>query len=434
MKKTKNTRKLLHFPTNSSIMNSLIALVTILIVFGVVLFCFPNLYVKVTSLFAPTKSILQEQIPWIGDESSSIRQIITKNSSTSRTIMWNSVVSQPNGVVEFRIQGEEDWHTVAAKENKVPTFSTALYSHEAHLDELQPGTTYEYRISNQSYKSDIHTFVTASGEDFTALIFPDSQSNDYTDWKHLVASAWTAHHKANFFINMGDLVDNGADLYQWNAWFDATEDMISSIPLAPVLGNHEMYDLGWKNMEPVPYTTFFAVPSNGSSKFNRRYYSFDYNGVHFTVLDTQFVETEDSDDLKREELEWLKRDLDTTQMAWKVILMHRDSLTYASERNNRTAGINDIGTVFMPIFDEYHVDLVFSAHLHTYRNRGHIEDFKRSDKGPLYILTGVAGNVRYSGLWREHPLDVVVAPQPETDNYLVLEKKRRSTDCNGIFT
>ena len=36
-------------------------------------------------------------------------------------------------------------------------------------------------------------------------------------------------------------------------------------------------------------------------------------------------------------------------------------------------------------------------------------------------MTGVAGNVRYPGLWIDHQLDEVVAPQPETDNYLTMQ-------------
>ena len=38
-------------------------------------------------------------------------------------------------------------------------------------------------------------------------------------------------------------------------------------------------------------------------------------------------------------------------------------------------------------------------------------------------MTGVAGDVRYPNLWVDHALDETVAPQPETDNYLVLEAK-----------
>ncbi len=33
----------------------------------------------------------------------------------------------------------------------------------------------------------------------------------------------------------------------------------------------------------------------------------------------------------------------------------------------------------------------------------------------------MAGNVRYPGLWVDHELDEVVAPQPETDNYLTMK-------------
>ena len=51
----------------------------------------------------------------------------------------------------------------------------------------------------------------------------------------------------------------------------------------------------------------------------------------------------------------------------------------------------------MPVFDASHVDLVLSAHLHTYRDRGRIYDFRRAETGPYYIITGVAGDVRYPG-------------------------------------
>ena len=36
-----------------------------------------------------------------------------------------------------------------------------------------------------------------------------------------------------------------------------------------------------------------------------------------------------------------------------------------------TPGFNNIGKAFMPIFDKFHVDVVLSAHYHTYRRHGH---------------------------------------------------------------
>ncbi|MBR0261853.1 MAG: hypothetical protein IJQ85_08695 [Selenomonadaceae bacterium] len=90
-------------------------------------------------------------------------------------------------------------------------------------------------------------------------------------------------------------------------------------------------------------------------------------------------------------------------------------------RTDRQEGFSDVGEIFMPEFDSLGVDVVFTAHLHTYRNRGRIKNFTRDESGALYILTGLSGNVRYGGLWVDHALDKVVAPQPETDNYLTLE-------------
>ena len=80
---------------------------------------------------------------------------------------------------------------------------------------------------------------------------------------------------------------------------------------------------------------------------------------------------------------------------------------------------------------ELGIDIVFTAHLHTYRNRGHIYNFDHSSKGPLYILTGVAGNIRYPHLWKDHALDIATLPQPETDNYLTMEvtDKKLTVKC-----
>ena len=87
----------------------------------------------------------------------------------------------------------------------------------------------------------------------------------------------------------------------------------------------------------------------------------------------------------------------------------------------------------MPIFDETGVDLVLSAHLHTYRDRGHVYVFKRNPEGPAYVILGLSGNVRYPGLWKEHVLDEYTAPQPETDNYVVLEASEDALILTGYL-
>ncbi|WP_033169184.1 metallophosphoesterase family protein [Selenomonas sp. ND2010] len=352
-----------------------------------------------------------------------LRQLITADAAHSRTIMWQAedVLTRP--AIEYRIQGQAEVQQVPAREDFFSDDGVKNKQYLAQLQDLQAAATYEYRVVTETAASDWHTLQTAGDGDFECLLFPDSQSSDYSDWENLAQNAAKRNPQAAFFINMGDIVDNGEDHTQWQAWFHGVEGIIDRLPFVPLMGNHETYDQNWKVRLPEAYLHYFAVPENGSQDFSRYYYSFDYGPVHFIVLNSQWQETEDfKPGLMEEQLNWLRQDASASRKKWKIVLVHKDVLQYRiHKRPERQEGISDLGRNFMPLFDELGIDLVFTAHLHTYRNRGHIKNFQRDGSGPLYILTGVAGNVRYPGLWVDHQLDEVVAPQPETDNYLTLK-------------
>ena len=358
------------------------------------------------------------------DEASNIRQVITADSTTSRTIMWQSKNAGEGAVVEYRLQGTQDFLTQQVTRDAFTDNKKTTQIYSALLSKLESGKTYEYRVGFTNKRSPWFKLTTASGANFKAIIFPDSQSSDYNVWRDTAEPAWKANKDASFFINMGDLVDNGEDDTQWDAWFRPVADMIENIPVAPLMGNHETYNLAWKVRMPEAYLHLFNLPPIEPAKYHNQYYAFDYGDVHFAVLNTQFDElTQFQPEMLETELAWLKKDLASTKKKWKVVLMHKDVLQYSfkSRPEPRPEGISEIGKIFMPIFDQFKVDVVLTAHLHTYRRRGHISGFKRAEQGPLYIITGVAGNVRYPSLWKEHSLDEAVAPQPETDNYLTME-------------
>lgn len=354
-------------------------------------------------------------------DASNIRQVITADSTTSRTFMWQSDYAEENPVVEYRQAGDDDsLMQLPASSDAFSDDGVTTYIHTAAVSDLKPGTAYEYRVGAGDKRSDWQSFHTAQGHDFKALIFPDSQSSDYSVWAATAQPAWQRNQDAQFFINMGDLVDNGQDHYQWNAWFDVVGDMIARIPVVPLLGNHETYDKDWKVRMPEAYLHLFALPRIDREKYQNQFYSFDYGDVHFVVLNTQSQELADFEPSLDEEF---KEDMAKTTKKWKIVLMHKDPLQYgfANRPQPREEGFSPEGRLWMPLFDQYGVDAVLSAHLHTYRDRGHIRNFQRDESGPLYLITGVAGNVQYPGLWKQHSLDEYVAPQPETDNYMTLE-------------
>lgn len=140
-----------------------------------------------------------------------LRQMITTNAATSRVLMWqsDSRLSQPQ--VEYRLKGQSNALTVAAQEDFFTDDGIENLQYLAQLENLTPETNYEYRLVSEKSASDWHSLKTAGASAFKCLIFPDSQSSDYSDWENLAQTATTLNPDAAFFINMGDIVDNGED-------------------------------------------------------------------------------------------------------------------------------------------------------------------------------------------------------------------------------
>ena len=386
----------------------------------------------IQSRIARTAAVVtgQEIKPLLDSESRYIRQIVAKDNSTSRTIMWQSDSSEADAVIEYRMAGAENTQTIAATDKAFTDDGSTTYIHEGTITDLTPDTKYEYRVGyGTDRRSDWYPLETAGAGEYEVLIYPDSQSGDYSGWEEIVKNSAKRNPNTALYIGMGDLADNGEQAYQWRTWLNSIQPLSARVPLAPMMGNHEMYTLDWKMREPKAYLNYFDVPSNGNTTFDRHYYSYDYGDVHYVVLDTQLYESTHEDnhdthhpDLYDVQVQWLRQDLASNTKKWTVVLMHRDPFQYAFDRPgaSRAAGFDEEGVLFMPIFDEFNVDLVLSAHLHSYRNRGHVRNFDRNPSGPLYILTGIAGDARRPN-WQQHPLDVYVAPDREKNNYMTMK-------------
>lgn len=358
-----------------------------------------------------------------------VRQLVESEADTNRLIMWQSDVSEEGAYVEYRQLSGDEGHVDQAIERVEATNryfeddGDSTYIHEASINNLQADSHYQYRVGYGNKASEWHDLKTSdSHASYTALIFPDSQSVDYSTWGQVVKGAFERNPNAAFFTVMGDLVDNGEDSSQWRAWMENTASLMDSVPAGMVIGNHETYTINWKMRDPIAYTNYWTYPENNVLDFKNRYYSFDYGNVHYVSLDTTFPEMEGiHDDLEDKVLEWLRNDLANHHKKWTVVMMHRDILRYPIESRGRTAGVEEFAYPFVELFEKYGVDIVFTGHLHTYRNRGHLLQYEHNSAGPLYILTGIAGDTTVKNFWNDHPLDLVKAPNgQDTENYITL--------------
>lgn len=203
-------------------------------------------------------------------ETQQLRQVITADSKTSRTIMWQTAAPESDAWVEYRLQGGQDIQKTAAQGKEFATDAGTVYQQSVTLTGLEPASVYEYRAGSGKEFSDWHTLQTDGSGAFSALIFGDSQSLDYNVWRQTASAAYANDKAAAFFINMGDLVDNGEQYSQWRSWFRGAAGLLPQIPVAPISGNHENYSLQWKPYKGDLYLTLFDLPLNGPEGLQNR--------------------------------------------------------------------------------------------------------------------------------------------------------------------
>lgn len=343
------------------------------------------------------------------------RRIVAKDNRTGATIEWqcDALLGEPRFLCREKGNAKEKEADVDFKYLEIENHPVFVY--RAALKGLSPGKEYECRVTAAGKQAAAFSFRTDSGGPYKALIFPDSQCEAiYDTWKRVSSEAVRRCPDAALWVNMGDLVDNGESFFHWDDWQAATDASLGSRAFAPVMGNHECYSLQWQNAVPNAFLGLFSTPSNGSAKYDRFYYAFDYGPVHFVVLNTQRAELARlAPGLFEEQAAWLADDLKKTKQPWRVALMHRDLIDYDEEPPNPDPFVRNL----LPLIESLGVDATLTAHAHAYRRR-RMTAWKHDKNGVLYILTGNAGNCFYDV--KRHAIDEIALPS-DLLNYLVME-------------
>src|SRR5437870_452673 len=175
-----------------------------------------------------------------------------------------------------------------------------------------------------------------------------------------------------------------------------------------VVGNHEYPSGNLVHLDPAGRSDFInyfdLVNQPGSNN-----YSFDYRGIHFTILDTGGDKGEGLFSTGSEAYKFLAEDLRksaqnaTTQ--WRIVLLHRP--VYASLNSGHASNALIIDGMH-PLLDRYNVDLVFNGHIHAYERtypimynegdssrpiktvRGNVSAFDDPD-GEIFLTVGEGG-------------------------------------------
>jgi 3',5'-cyclic AMP phosphodiesterase CpdA len=233
--------------------------------------------------------------------------------------------------------------------------------HTVTLTRLTSATLYYYTVFSDGTETPLYTFRTASPPTDTIqfVAYGDTRGG-WDNWSNtlIVAQAIEKTHP-DFVISTGDLVDNGKNATDWVDFFNASPFLHNST-FYPVLGNHENYS--------TLYFTYFSLPDH------ERWYSFNNGPVHFIGLDSN-----PRNAYRIVQNLWLFHDLRTRSEPFTIVFFHHPLYSSGEEHGNTTL----LQKLWAPIFERFHVDVVFNGHDH---------DYERSFvNGVTYIVTGGGG-------------------------------------------
>ena len=285
-------------------------------------------------------------------------------STDAATVSWRSIA---------QTDSEVRWGLAPGQLSNTVTLPGARYDHEVRIGGLPAGTTVYYSIgeSGTVYAGDDldHRFGTApvgGPSRMRAWVLGDSGIAG-TD-QESVRDAFLAYEQQSGEVDMllllGDNAypDGSEDNYQV-AFFEPYAEILRRLPVWSTLGNHDAPNFS-------VYSGIFAPPTAGECgglpSGTESWYSFDWGGVHFVVLDSMLSDRCENCPMAQ----WLELDLANSNARITVAVFHHPP--YSKGNHDSDDPMDSGGRMLemreniLPILEAGGVDLVLSGHTHDY--------------------------------------------------------------------
>ncbi len=277
--------------------------------------------------------------------------------------------------------------SVSVMEDRMLYNDRYIHRFTTHLNELEDGTTYEYRAGskeNDSWSKVLNFKTEANNTDeFSFIWFGDTHKDP--KWGELLQDANLRHPETAFYSIAGDIVTTGLYRDQWDEFFEYEKDVFSYKPLMPVLGNHDRQD----GLGAWMYYQLFSFPENGPEEVHpESTYAFEYGNALFLMVDSTHP--------NEAQTEWIDDQLKNTRATWKFVMFHFAPYNFEEP-------YPDIQEEWGGLFDKYHVDMVISGHIHYYMrskpmNQGKVVDSFKD--GTVYAIS-IGTEVKHDDIGEE---------------------------------
>jgi acid phosphatase type 7 len=321
-------------------------------------------------------------------------------SSDSITVRWRT-----DTATDSRVQYGTSSGTLTSSGSN----ATSTTEHIVKLTGLSPNTKYFYNVGSSSAVQagdSTYYFETSptAGTAAPARIWvigdagtgSSGQAAVYNAYRNFTGSTYT-----DFWLMLGDNAYNsGTDAEYQTRMFNVYPEMMRQSPLWATIGNHDGASAD-SATQSGPYYDIHTFPKNGEAggvaSGTEAYYSFNYGNIHVIVLDSN----ETSRSTTGAMMNWMKADLANVTATWLIAIWHHPPYTKGSHNSDTETNLIEMRKNFLPILENYGVDLVLTGHSHSYERSKFIDGHYglSSTYNSSFEINGGSGRVDGTGAY-----------------------------------
>lgn len=338
-----------------------------------------------SALFLAFKLSSCRESPLVGDPIA-IYLSWAKNPDTTMVVQWVAPFRGFSKVVYRKKKAEERLETFGFSQ-PLPQGHREQHVHVVELTELSPSTIYEFSIDEKVWHA-FKTMPSDLNEPIRFVVGGDMyhEAEDRLEKANRLAAA----HNPAFVIAGGDLayaapkIGNSEDSARWmtfiSRWY---KDMVTEeglmIPLLTAIGNHEVIG---RYRQPKSHAPFYYALFSTSKGYD----IIDFGDYLSIVL----LDTEHTNLIEGKQTDWLREKLaERAHIPHKFAAYHVPAWPSVRCLNAKRSQL--IRSAWVPLFEQFKINLSFEHHEHSYKRTFAIKENQIDPQGVVYLGDGAWG-------------------------------------------
>ncbi|MDF1884084.1 metallophosphoesterase family protein [Sulfurimonas sp. SAG-AH-194-C21] len=300
---------------------------------------------------------------------------LVSQTQTSMAIKWQTPKSEV-GKVLYGLSPDTLINVLNESETSKKHFLT--------LGKLNECTQYYYKVISPSLIIDNNGrhFRTLCKEKQTQRLWVIGDSgkvgaNQREVYAQLYKYIKNDYKELDMWLLLGDNAYPSGTQKQFNKkLFKPFKELVKRYTPWAVAGNHDARRWAFYDIFDFPTN----AEAGGVASLHEEFYSVEDANLHLIVLDSETISRAKDGDMA----EWLRRDLRANKKPWVIVAFHTPPYSDGGHKSDSywdsRGRLMDMRETFVPIFDEFGVDLVLSGHSHGYeRSKLIINHLGKSD-------------------------------------------------------